>query len=128
MRRLLDTTLAIGQVRIELLAVEIEHEKQRLFSALLLAAAALLLAAAALLLAAPALLLAGVGLVLLVGLLLLIGESSRLPVPALILLLCLGGSVVVARRAQRALSSPEGIANGSRSELSRDRDAVKDAP
>ena len=58
MRRLLGTLLETAQVRLDLVAVEIELEKQRLLTVLLLAVLGLLLATVGLVLAAALLVLA----------------------------------------------------------------------
>jgi uncharacterized membrane protein YqjE len=111
LRRVLAGALESVQVRLDLLAVELEQEKRRLLQALLLAALALLLL--------------GVGLVLLVGLLLmLLQESYRLAALAGLGFGFLGGGLALVRLAGRRLASPGGIAAASRGEFARDRQAL----
>lgn len=111
LRRLLGTALEIAQVRLELLAVEFEQQKLRIFDGLLWAAVALLLL--------------GMGLTLLVALLLmLLWEGYRLPALALLGVLFVGGGIAVARLARTRLSSPGGPAADSLDELARDRAAL----
>ena len=115
LRRLIDTGLELAQVRLELLVVELEQEKQRVYDALLWAALAMLLL--------------GVGLALLAGfVLLLFWDGYRLPALAVLTLLFLGGGLAVARHARRQLTSRDGMASGTRAELARDRDALRDGP
>ncbi len=112
LRRLLSTALEIAQVRLELLSLELEQEKQRVVAGLLWAALAVLLL--------------GVGIVLLVGLLLmLLWDGYRLPALALLSLLFLGAGVLLLQRAHARLSSPAGLAVASLAELARDREALE---
>jgi uncharacterized membrane protein YqjE len=114
LRRLLSTALEITQVRLELLSVELEQEKQRVVAGLLWASLAVLLL--------------GVGIVLLVGLLLmLLWDGYRLPALALLSLLFLGGGGLLLQRAHARLSSPAGLAVASLGELARDREALERA-
>ena len=111
LRRLLATALEIAQVRLELLAVELEQEKLRIFDGLLWGALALLLL--------------GVGLLLAVALLVLaVAEGHRLAVLAVLCGLFLAGGVALVRLARARLSSPGGVAAGTLGELARDRDAL----
>ena len=112
LRRLVASTLELAQVRLELLAVELEQEKQRIFEALAWAALALLLI--------------GVALLLAVGLLLmLLWDGYRLAALALLCALFLGAGVWAARRARARLGAPAGRAVGaSLDELARDRAAL----
>lgn len=111
LRRLLATALEIVQVRIELLAVEIEQEKLRIFDGLLWAALAVLLL--------------GVGTVLLVALLLMLfWEGYRLAALAVLCVLFIGGGVAVAMRARALLSSPQGMVSASVGEIERDREQL----
>jgi uncharacterized membrane protein YqjE len=111
LRRLLAGAVETAQVRLDLLAVELEQEKRRLLEAVVLAAAALLLL--------------GVGLVLAVALLLmLLQEGYRLAALALLTLAFLGGAGMLLRLARDRLASPGGIAAASRAELARDRQAL----
>ena len=111
LRRLLGGALESVQVRLDLLAVELEQEKRRLLQALLLGALALLML--------------GVGTVLLVGLLLLLlQEGYRLAALAVLALAFLGGGFALVRLAGQRLASPGGIAAATRGELARDRQAL----
>ncbi len=112
LRRLIATTLEIAQVRLELLAVELEQEKLRIFGGLAWAALAVLLL--------------GVGLTLAVGLLLMLfWDGYRLPALAVLCALFLGAGAHVARRARALLINTTGGAVPlSLDELARDRDAL----
>ena len=112
LRRLVATALAIAQVRLELLGVELEQEKLRIFDGLAWAALALLLL--------------GIGLTLVVALvLMLVGDSYRLAALAVLSALFLAAGVYVARLARARLSNPAGTAvSASLDELTRDRDAL----
>lgn len=111
LRRLLDTALEIAQVRLELLAVDFEQEKLRIFDGLLWAAAALLLL--------------GIGLTLSTALLLLLlWEGYRLAALALLSVLFIGAGLATARRARTRLGGPGGPAADSLDELARDRAAL----
>lgn len=112
LRRLLAHGLETFQVRVELLAVELEQEKQRLFDALLWAVLALLLL--------------GIGLLLAVGLLLMLfWDGYRLAVLAGLSLSFLLGAVGVAALARRRLCAPHGMLPDTRAELARDLDALR---
>jgi uncharacterized membrane protein YqjE len=112
LRRLVATALEIAQVRLELLAVELEQEKLRIFDGLAWAALALLLL--------------GIGLTLAVGLLLLLfWEGYRLPALAVLCVLFLGSGVFVAHLARTRITNPGGNALPSTlDELARDREAL----
>ena len=111
LRRLLAGAVETAQVRLDLLAVELEQEKRRLLEALMLAAGALLLL--------------GVGLVLAVALLLmLLQEGYRLAALALLTAAFLGGAGMLLRLARDRLASPGGLAAASRAELARDRQSL----
>lgn len=112
LRRLLATALEIAQVRLELLAVELEQEKQRIFDALLWAGVAMLLL--------------GVGLALTAGLLvMLLWEGYRLLALAVLCVVFLGGGMVAAWLARTRLSARGGMVATSLDELARDRDALR---
>lgn len=112
LRRLIDTGLELAQVRLELLVVELEIEKKRVFDGLLRAALALLLL--------------GVGLVLLVGLVLMMfWDGYRLPALAVMTVLFLGSGLWLGRTARARLSNRDGAFSGSRAELASDREAVR---
>lgn len=110
-RRLVGAGLELAQVRIELLAVELEQEKGRVFDGLLWAALALLMLS--------------VGVLLLTGLLvMLFWDGYRLPALAVLGLLFVGGGLAAIRLARQKLDSPEGMLSGTRAELARDRQAL----
>jgi uncharacterized membrane protein YqjE len=107
-RRLLATVLELAQVRLELVAAEIELEKLRLFDALLLALAALLGL--------------GVGVVLLCGfVIVLAGEAHRLLALGVLSLLFIGGSVWALMSARSRLRRPGTLFDASAAEFARDR-------
>ena len=111
LRSVLAGAVETAQVRLDLLAVELEQEKRRLLEALVLAAGALLLLC--------------VGLVLAVALfLLLLQEAYRLAALGVLTLAFLGGAVLLLHLARGRLASPGGIAAASRAELARDRQAL----
>ncbi len=110
-RRLLATLLEIGQVRLELIATELELEKLRLFDALLLAVAAMLALA--------------VGVVLLCFFIVAaVGDAYRLHALALLALLFIGGSAMGLRAARARLRSPGTLFDATAAELARDRAAL----
>jgi uncharacterized membrane protein YqjE len=110
-RRLLATLLELGQVRLELIATELELEKLRLFDALLLAVAAMLALA--------------VGVVLLCFFIVaLAGDAYRLHALALLALLFIGSSVWGLRAARARLRSPGTLFDATAAELARDRAAL----
>jgi uncharacterized membrane protein YqjE len=113
LRRLLGTLLETAQVRLDLIAVEIEQEKQRLLMVLLMAVLALLLACVGLVLAAALLVLA-------------VAPPYRLAVLALLVLVFLGAAAALVGRARAVLATPGGIAAASRGEIARDRQALED--
>lgn len=109
LRRLLDTAVAIVQVRLELFGSELEQEKLRLFDALVQAAIGLLLVGLALVLA--------IGFVVLI-----IQEAYRLPAVGVLTLAFAGGGWWLLRRAREGLRSAEGGPFAlSLGELRRDR-------
>ena len=108
LRQLLATLLETVQVRLALLGTELEQEKRRIFSALVLAALGLVCLA--------------LGLVLLSVLVLLIfWDSYRLQAAGALAVLCAGGGAYLLVRAKRKLSAPSGLFAHSLSELQRDR-------
>lgn len=111
MRRLLGTLLETAQVRLDLVAVEIELEKQRLLTVLLLAVLGLLLATVGLVLAAALLVLA-------------VAPPYRWAVLAVLALLFLVVAAALVWRARTVLATPGGIAAASRGEIARDRQAL----
>lgn len=108
LRRLLDTALELAQGRLELLQIDLEREKLRLFDGLLQAGIALLLL--------------GIGLALIALLLVLVAPPAWRPLVLAVLVLgFLGGGVALALRARRTLGSAEGAFAATRAELARDR-------
>ena len=112
LRRLIATTLEIVHVRLELLAVELEQEKLRIFDGLVWAALAMLLL--------------GTGLTLAVGLLLLLfWDGYRLAALAVLCVLFLAAGAFALRLARTRLINPAGSAvAASLDELTRDRQAL----
>lgn len=107
-RRLLATLLEVAQVRLELVATEIELEKLRLFDALLFAAAAMLALA--------------VGVVLLCFFVVAaVGEVYRPHALAALGLMFIGGSAWGLHAARSRLRSPGQMFNATAAELARDR-------
>lgn len=107
-RQLLATLLETVQVRLALLGTELEQEKHRVFSALVLAAVALVCLA--------------LGLVMLSLLVLLIfWDSYRVPAACALALLFGGGGAYLLVRAKQKLSAPSGLFARSLAELERDR-------
>ncbi len=111
-KRLCATVIEIGQVRLELVGIELELEKKRLFESLLWALAALLVL--------------GVGLVLLCGfIIMLFWEGYRLAAIGVLTVIFLGGAAALFFKARERLSHPQGIFNASVNELNKDRQALK---
>lgn len=113
LRRLLGTGVALLQIRLDLLAIEIEEEKRRVFGALLIAAMALLLL--------------GTGLLLGVAWLVWFMPASWRPmaVGLLSLTFLLAGSGLLLR-ARRHVASADGPAPATRAELRADRHMLSD--
>jgi uncharacterized membrane protein YqjE len=108
LRQLLATLLETAQVRLELLGTELEQEKRRVFSALVLAAVALVCLA--------------LGLVMLsVAVLLIFWDSYRVGAACTLALLFGGGGACLLVRAKQRLSAPSGLFAHSLAELRRDR-------
>lgn len=115
LRRLASTALELVQVRLELLASELEQEKLRIFDALAWAAIGLLLL--------------GLGLLLAAGLLVALTPEPWRPLTLAALILgCVGGGVLMLNRARQRLASPGGLLAASRSELARDGDGLAPPP
>lgn len=107
LRQLLTTALEMAQVRLGLLATEVELEKRRLFNGLLWGAMALLFL--------------GLGLVLLCSfIILLLWDGYRLVAVGVMALLFLVGGVTMMREARRRLCNPAGMFSASIAELERD--------
>ena len=107
-RQLLATLLETVQVRLELLGTELEQEKRRVFSALVLAAVALVCLA--------------LGLVMFsVMILLIFWDSSRVLAACALALLFGGSGSYLLYRAKQKLSAPSGLFEHSLAELQRDR-------
>lgn len=112
LRRLLGTLLEIAQVRLELLSIEIESEKLRIFDALIWLVLALLCATTGLLLVTA-------------FVLLLLPDPLRIPALGAAAAIFIVAAIGFARRARRRLASPEGPAPATIDELRRDRETLK---
>lgn len=111
LRRVLDTTLQMVQVRLELLSNEIEQEKLRLFDGLLWAGLALVLLA--------------LGTLLVVAfIIVLFWDSYRLQALGILALLLLGCGAWMLAHARKRLRYPGGLFSHSVEELARDRDGL----
>lgn len=111
LRRLFATLLEVAQVRLELLANELETEKLRIFDALVWAALALILAVA--------------GLVLALGfIVLLMPPELRALAMGSLVVACLVAAALLAWVARRRLANPPGAVAATVGELRRDRDAL----
>jgi uncharacterized membrane protein YqjE len=112
LRRLLGTALELGEVRLELLAADLEIEKLRLVDMALRALLGLMLV--------------GLGLVLLIALLLLLlWDGYRLPALAALTLLCLLGGWALLHAAKRRLHRGATMFAATRAEFERDRAALR---
>jgi uncharacterized membrane protein YqjE len=107
-RQLLATLLETLQVRLELLGTELEQEKRRVFSALVLAAVAIVCLALGLFMVS-------------VLVLLIFWDSYRLWAAGTLALLYGGGGAYFLVRAKQKLSAPSGLFEHSLAELQRDR-------
>lgn len=113
LRRLTGSALALVHLRLELLALDLEQEKQHLLSFLFWAAVAFMLL--------------GIGLVLAVILVLhLFWDSHRLAALITLTLIFLGSALWVALSARARLRSTQGWFGNTRSELARDLTALGD--
>ncbi|HWU84982.1 MAG TPA: phage holin family protein, partial [Rhodocyclaceae bacterium] len=113
LKGLLGTSLTLLQTRLQLLATELEEERQRLLALLLWGAVAVLaLGAGAIFLA--------------VFLTVLLWDSQRLLVLGIASALFLGGGGLAAWLAWRLGRMPSGLFADSLSELSRDRAALRE--
>jgi uncharacterized membrane protein YqjE len=111
LRRLLHTALALAQVRLELLATDLEVEKLRLLEVALRALLGLMLL--------------GLGLVLLMAfLLMLLWDGYRLPALGVLTLLCAGGGLWLLQAAKRRLAQGEPMFAATRAEFERDQAAL----
>ena len=111
LRQLLGTVLEIAQARLELLAVDYEREKLRVFDILIWAVVALLCI--------------GLGLLLLAALLVMLTPEPLRPwVLALLALASIGEGAWLLRQATQRLSASTGPLAATRDELGRDRDAL----
>ena len=111
LRRSAALAIEMLQLRLELLATDLEIEKLRLIAALTRIFSAILLG------------LMGLGL-LLAGLLMVLPEAWRWPVALGSGLLCLVAAWALARRAAQGLSEGGGPFAATRAELQRDREAL----
>jgi uncharacterized membrane protein YqjE len=107
-RQLLTTLLETLHVMLELLGTELEQEKRRVFSALVLAAVAIVCLALGLFMVS-------------VLVLLIFWDSYRLWAAGTLALLYGGGGAYLLARAKQKLSAPSGLFEHSLAELQRDR-------
>jgi uncharacterized membrane protein YqjE len=115
LRRLVATLLELAQVRLELIANEIEEQKLRILAGLIWAAFGVLLV--------------GLGLVLLIGcIVLLFWDGYRLQAMAVLTLVFLAGGALALRRASAQLQSKPGAFAASVAELVQDRERLAPAP
>jgi uncharacterized membrane protein YqjE len=111
LRQLSRTALALAQLRLELLATDLEVEKLRLLEVALRALLGLMLL--------------GLGLVLLAAfLLMLLWEGYRLPALGLLTLLCGGGGLWLLQAARRRMVKGEAMFAATRAEFERDQAAL----
>ena len=107
-RQLVSTLLETAQVRLELLATELEAEKRRVLDVVVLVAVALVCLS--------------LGLVMLCAtVVLLVDEAYRWAAAGAMALLMLGGALVLLGLARRRLRNPLGMFHASAQELARDR-------
>ncbi|HMO46452.1 MAG TPA: phage holin family protein [Rubrivivax sp.] len=112
LRQLLHTALALAQLRLELLAADLEIEKLRLIEFALRALLGIMLL--------------GLSLLLLIGfVLLLLWDGYRLPALGVLTLLCLGGGIGLLQAAKRRLRHGEGMFAATRAEFERDQAALR---
>ncbi len=110
LRRLFATLLEVAQVRLELLANELETEKLRIFDALVWAALAMIIGVTGLVL--------GFGFIVL----LMPPELRALTMGSLVVV-CLVAAALMIRLARRRLANPPGAVAATVDELRRDRAA-----
>ena len=111
LRRLLASTLELAKVRLELIGVELEEQKQRILGALVWAAIGVMLL--------------GVAVLLLAGcIVLLFGEAYRLHALAVLALAFGAGGTFALRYARSHLQTPPGAFDASATELAQDRAAL----
>ena len=112
LRRLLDTALDIGRVRLEILGTELELEKRRLFDALVWAALALVFLT--------------LGLVALCAwVVLLLWDGYRISAVAAMTVLLLGLGAALLLRARQLLRNSQGLFACSAAELQRDQASLR---
>ncbi len=108
LKQLLSTALDIAQVRLELVGVEVELEKRRIFDGLLWCAMALLCL--------------GIGLVLFCGfIILLLWDSYRLAAVGTLALACLGCGALLLLHAKKRMHNPKTMFDSSLNELNQDK-------
>lgn len=115
LRRLLDTLLELGQVRLELLGTEIEEQKQRALTALMWTGAGLVLLGAGLVIVAA-------------GVLVYFWDGARWAAFAVLVVVYLGGGALALHRARAQLRGPADTFAASTAELARDRQALGQGP
>ena len=107
-RQLVSTLLETAQVRLELLATELEAEKRRVLDVVVLVTVALVCLS--------------LGLVMLCAtVVLLVDEAYRWAAAGAMALLMLGGALLLLGLARRRLRNPLGMFHASAQELARDR-------
>ena len=112
LRQLLHTALSLLQLRLELLASDLEIEKLRLVEVTLRALLGIMLL--------------GLSLLLLIGfLLMLLWDGYRLPALGVLMLLCLGSGLGLLHAAKRRLRHGEGMFAATRAEFERDQAALR---
>lgn len=115
LRQLLHTALSLAQLRLELLASDLEIEKLRLVEVALRALLGLMLL--------------GLSLLLLIGfLLMLLWDGYRLPALGVLTLLCLGAGLGLLQAAKRRLRDGEPMFAATRAEFERDQAALRPPP
>lgn len=115
LRQLLHTALSLAQLRLELLASDLEIEKLRLVEVALRALLGLMLL--------------GLSLLLLIGfLLMLLWDGYRLPALGVLTLLCLGAGLGLLQAAKRRLREGEPMFAATRAEFERDQAALRPPP
>ena len=112
LRQLLATAVAVAQVRLELLATDLELERNRLVGGALYALLGLMLL--------------GLGLVLgVVLVLLLLWDSHRIAALVAMIVLFAGVGLALLHHARRRLASGESLLSATTAELARDRAALE---
>jgi uncharacterized membrane protein YqjE len=115
LRRLGISLLTLTRIRLELLAIEVQEEKERITSLLVWAVVAALLA--------------GFGLLMMVlWITVALWDSHRLLAVGLAALLLLGAAIAAVLKVRRLLAQPSSLFSASISELREDANALKRQP